>query len=275
MANNNTRGSIFVDRKSNYPRVRQCDNYHPNCRNDTNKRINICLWAIVLLITPLKTVANTTVASPSSNSTGVVNNNATQIIPGSWPTNRYSQGIQCTSPTITFSPYLVKTHSYGRPKSGITRTPIYDEDTGEVKYYSEIPRFEKDNFSRNFGASLQFNIPLGKGIDLCHQAVKTNIKNQELLYKKSALEVSLHRLKICAEQLKLGVRFRPGSASAITCDDIEVTVKPGQVLPHVHQTPTSSFSLKSESQQSIPFASLFSEQQKAPQFYVPEFSLSD
>ena len=179
-------------------------------------------------------------ASPSSNSTGVVNNNATQIIPGSWPTNRYSQGIQCTSPTITFSPYLVKSHSFGRPIERTTRTPIYDEDTGQVKYYSEIPRFEKDNFSNNFGASLQFNIPLGKGIDLCHQAVRTNIKNQELLYKKSALEVSLHRLKICSEQLKLGVRFRPGSPSAISCEDIEVTVKPGQVLPHRHQTPAKT-----------------------------------
>ena len=214
-------------------------------------------------------------ASPSSNSSGVVNNNATQIIPGSWPTIRYSQGIQCTSPTITFSPYLVKSHSFGRPIERITRTPIYDEDTGQVKYYSEIPRFEKDNFSNNFGASLQFNIPLGKGIDLCHQAVKTNIKNQELLYKKTALEVSLHRLKICSEQLKLGVRFRPGSPSAISCEDIEVIAKPGQVIPHVHKTPTFSFSLKPESQQLTPSALLFSEKQKAPLFFVPEASLLD
>jgi len=156
---------------------------------------------------------------------------------------RYSQGIQCQTPSISLSPYVVNSHSYQLPKQDVTRTPIYDDDTGEIKYYSELPRFEKENFNLNWGASLQFNIPFGNGVDLCHQAVKTNIKNQELLYKKTTLEVSLHRLKICAEQIKLGVRYRPGSPSAITCEDIEVVVSPNQVLPHKHEiTPLSSSS---------------------------------
>ena len=158
---------------------------------------------------------------------------------------RYSQGIQCTTPSLTLSPYVVDSHSYQLPRETVTRTPIYDDDTGDIKYYSEHPRFEKENISLNWGASLQLSIPLGRGVDLCHQAVKTNIKNQELLYKKTSLEVSLHRLKICAEQIKLGVRFRPGSPSAVTCEDIEVMVKPNQVLPHTHKiTPLSSSSSK-------------------------------
>ena len=164
------------------------------------------------------------------------------ITPGLWPTNRYSQGIQCVGPSVTFSPFVTDSHSFALPRKEITRTPIYNEDTGAIKYYSEIPRFEKENFALHYGASLQFTIPLGKGIDLCHQAVKTNIRNQELIYKKTALEIALHRLKICSEQLKLGVRFRPGSPSAITCEDIEVVVPPNQVIPHVHpiSSPSSS-----------------------------------
>lgn len=191
-------------------------------------------------------------ASPSSNSSGVVNNNATQIIPSSGTVMRYSQGIQCTTPSVSFSPYVVNSHSFARPKSTVTRTPIYS-DEGEVLYHSEIPRFEKDNFSLNWGASLQFSIPLGRGVDLCHQAVETNIKNQELLYTKTSLEVSLHRLKICAEQLKLGVRFRPGSPSAVTCEDIEVTVLPNQVLPHKHEIKSTNLFLKDVQ----PYSSLF------------------
>ena len=251
---NSKRGSpIQPDRTYNIARSGVSGKRNSDCRDNTNKRVGVYFWSIILLlITPLKAVANTTVASPSSNSSGTVNNNATQIIPGSWPVNRYSQGIQCTGPNISLSPYIVNSHSYGRPRETVTRTPIYDEDTGDVKYYSEIPRFEKDNYSKNFGVSLQFNIPFGRGIDLCHQAVKTNIKNQELLYKKSALEVALHTLKICSEQLKLGVRFRPGSKHAVVCSDIEIIPVPGQILPHVHPISLT------------PAASSSSQKQKAP-----------
>ena len=243
---NSQRGRPLQSYRTRYfSRVGEYNNSFSYCRDNTNKRINKHLRsvAIILLIggqTPV--IANTTVASPSSNSSGVVNNNATQIIPNAGSMMRYSNGIQCTTPNISFSPYVVNSHSFARPKETITRTPIYS-DTGDILYYSEIPRFEKDNYALNWGASIQFTIPLGKGVDLCHQAVKTNIKNQELLFKKTSLEVSLHRLKICSEQIKLGVRFRPGSPSAVTCEDIEVVISPNQVLPHTHKiTPVSSSS---------------------------------
>ena len=251
MANSQRGRPIFSNRTCNFPRIREYNNRFSHCRDNANKRVGVHLWSVIILLiggqTPV--IANTTVASPSSNSSGVVNNNATQIVPNSGSVMRYSQGIQCTTPNISLSPYVVNSHSFARPKSTVTRTPIYDDDTGEIKYYSEIPRFEKDKYALNWGASLQFNIPIGKGVDLCHQAVRTNIKNQELLYKKTSLEVSLHRLKICAEQIKLGVRFRPGSSSAVTCEDIEVIIKPNQVLPHTHEiTPVSSSSASSSSQ---------------------------
>ena len=252
MGNSQRGRPIFSNRTCNFTRIREYNNCLSYCRDNTNKRINKYLRsvAIILLIggqTPV--IANTTVASPSSNSSGVVNNNATQIVPGAWPVSRYSQGIQCVSPSVTFSPYLVDSHSFARPRETMTRTPIYDDDTGDVKYYSEIPRFEKDNYSFNWGASLQFNIPIGKGVDLCHRAVKMNIQNQELLYKKSTLEISLHRLKVCAEQFRLGVRYRPGSPSAVTCEDIEIYPRPGVVEPHTHKITFETPSAASSSQQ--------------------------
>ena len=265
MANSKRGSPLQSHRTRNFARIREHNSHSKNSRNNTSLRVSVHFWSIILLlITPLKAVANTTVASPSSNSSGVVNNNATQIIPSSGTVMRYSQGIQCTTPSISFSPYVVNSHSFARPKETVTRTPIYNDDTGEIKYFSELPRFEKDNFSLNWGASLQFSIPLGRGVDLCHQAVETNIKNQELLYTKTSLEVSLHRLKICAEQLKLGVRFRPGSPSAVTCEDIEVTVLPNQVLPHKHEIKSTNLFLTSDKPGFSLFAPSTSHDMKLP-----------
>ena len=183
---------------------------------------------------PIKTLANTTVSSPQSQSTGVVNNNATMITPSSLPQNRYSQGIVCTSPSLTITPYLTDAWSFNRPIETVTRTPIYDEDTGAIKYYSEVPRFEKDNYNLNYGISMQFNIPLGNGGELCKEAARVNIEAQKLLIKKTQYEISLFRLEQCAKQAKLGVSFVAGSPSAITCQDIVITTPPNQVLPHKH-----------------------------------------
>ena len=178
-------------------------------------------------------MANTTVASPQSQSTGVVNNNATMITPSSHPQFRMSQGIVCASPTLTITPYMTDAWSFNLPRETVTRTPIYDEDTGEVLYYSEIPRFEKENFNLNYGISAQISIPLGKAPSLCLEATEVNIKNQKLLTKKLQMEIELYRLTICSEQLKKGVQFV--GKYATTCEGIQVTIPPNQVVPHTHE----------------------------------------
>ena len=180
-------------------------------------------------------MANTTVASPQSQSTGVVNNNATMITPSSMPSYRMSQGIVCASPSLTITPYVTDSWSFARPLEYITRTPVYDEDTGEILYNSEIPRFEKDTFNLNYGISAQLNIPLGKSPALCHEATLVNIEAQKLLIKKTKMEISLFRLEQCAKQAKLGVTFKPNTPSAVTCEDIVVTIPPNQVIPHKHK----------------------------------------
>ena len=154
------------------------------------------------------------------------------IAPSSTPQFRMSQGIVCSSPSLTITPYVTDAWSFNRPKEYVTRQNIYDEDTGAIKYVLETPRFEKDNYNLNYGISAQISIPLGKAPALCHAATVINIKNQELLYKKTELEVALFRLKVCGEQAKLGVQFT--GKFATICEGIAVTVPPGQVIPHSH-----------------------------------------
>ena len=87
----------------------------------------------------------------------------------------------------------------------------------------------------NYGISAQFNIPLGKSPALCHKATQVNIEAQELLIKKTKMEISLYRLEMCAKQAKLGVTYKPGTPEAVTCQNIIVNIPPNQVIPHTHK----------------------------------------
>jgi len=233
MADSNRRLSIFSTGNDNFSRVRYDNNYQSHHKHNNNRNRRSYLWAIALILCPARVLANTTVASPSSNAQGTVNNNATMIAPQSTPQFRMSQGIVCSSPSLTITPYVTDAWSFNRPIETVTRQNIYDEDTGAIKYIQETPRFEKDNYNLNYGISAQISIPLGKAPELCLKATEVNIKNQELLYKKTQLEVALFRLKVCSEQAKLGVTFT-GKYAKI-CEGIKVTVPPNQVIPHTHK----------------------------------------
>ena len=236
MENSERRSAIQSGREYYFARYRH--NY-PNKShhkyNHNNNRRNY-LWAIALILCPSKVLANTTVSSPNSTAQGTVNNNATMIAPQSTPQFRMSQGIVCSSPSLTITPYITDAHTYNLPRQNVTRQNIYDEDTGAIKYIQETPRFEKDNFNVNYGISAQISIPLGKAPNLCLRATEVNIKNQELLYQKQKLEIALFRLRVCGEQANLGVTFTGKYASI--CEGIKVTVPPNQVIPHTHEIKT-------------------------------------
>jgi len=151
------------------------------------------------------------------------------------PSFRMSQGIVCASPSLTITPYVTDAHSFSLPKETVTRQNIYDEDTGEIKYVQETPRFEKENFNLNYGISAQINIPLGKSPALCHEATAVNIEAQRLLIKKTKMEISLYRLEMCAKQAKLGATYKSGTPEAATCQNIIVNIPPNQVIPHKHE----------------------------------------
>jgi len=144
-----------------------------------------------------------------------------------------SQGIVCSSPTLTITPYMTDSWSFNRPIQNYTYQDIYDENTGEVLYTTKTPRFEKDNYNLNYGISAQISVPLGKAPALCHKATEVNIKAQELLVKKTKMEMELYRLKICGEQARLGVQFT--GKYAVTCEGIVVSIPPNQVIPHTHK----------------------------------------
>ena len=133
---------------------------------------------------------------------------------------------------LEFLIFAYEDDPFNRPIEQVTRQNIYDENTGEIKYVQETPRFEKDNYNLNYGISAQISIPLGKAPALCHKATEINIKNQELLYQKTLLETAMFRLKLCGEQANLGVTF-VGEYARI-CEGIKVTVPPNQVIPHSH-----------------------------------------
>ena len=233
MADSNRRISVLSTGDNNRTRVRHNHNNQQNYKYHNHRNRRSYLWAIALILCPTRVLANTTVASPSSNAQGTVNNNATMIAPQSTPQFRMSQGIVCSSPSLTITPYLTDAWSFNRPIEYITRQNIYDEDTGEIKYVQETPRFEKDNYNLNYGISAQISIPLGRAPDLCLAATEVNIKNQKILYEKTKLELALFRLKVCGEQAKLGVQF-VGKYAEI-CEGIKVTVPPNQVIPHTHK----------------------------------------
>ena len=232
MADTNGRFSIFSTGDNHSSRTRYNNQYKQNNKYNHHRNGRKYLWAIALILCPTRVLANTTVASPSSNAQGTVNNNATMIAPQSTPQFRMSQGIVCSSPSLTITPYVTDAHSFNTPRETVTRQNIYDEDTGAIKYVQETPRFEKENFNLNYGISAQISIPLGKAPALCHKATEINIKNQELLYQKTLLETAMFRLKLCGEQANLGVTF-VGEYARI-CEGIKVTIPPNQVIPHSH-----------------------------------------
>ena len=64
--------------------------------------------------------------------------------------------------------------------------------------------------------------------------MNTRIKYLEQAYKAKKLDYSLGRLKVCAEQLKLGVVYAKDSPSYVVCEDVRLITPPGQLIDHSH-----------------------------------------
>ena len=222
----------------------------PRCRdsrgkNDNHGKRNRVAVGVLAIITALggPVQANTTVANPSSTSSGSVVNNAYQMMTGPHPIYRMSQGIQCPGPTLSLSPFVTSSRNFDLPHQSVTRTPVYSsadaDDNGEpdspgkVLYYSEMPRFEKDRRSVNYGITATFSMPLDGGLTArCKRAVETNIKLQEQLLSTKRLEHELFRAKQCGELAKSGIQFT--GRMSIVCSDLIVSVPPVKMVPHVH-----------------------------------------
>ena len=223
-----------------------CNKYRPKNNKYRKPKYQFkYLLAIILLGLSPKSLANT-VSSPSASSSGTVINNGYQSISGGFPTHRFSNGIQCQLPTLGINPFITKGENFSLPRATTTRTNIYDlsEDDngnlinpGRILYTSEQPRLDQTTYNLNYGVTVSLQIPLGKKFDdMCLRAAEANIKGQEFALTKLKLEANLARLKICSEQLKLGVKFV--GEDAVTCKNVVLTSVPNQVLPHTHEIKT-------------------------------------
>ena len=215
-----------------------------NSNYRTPKHLLKYLFSVGLLfITPV--YAGNTVSSPSASSSGTVINNGYQTINGNFPTHRFSNGIQCQLPTLAITPFVTKGENFSLPRSTISRTNIYDSakdsDTGQllnpgnILYVAEQERLDQTVSNLNYGITASFQIPLGGGgfNKECLQAAQTYRKYQEFMLDAKKLEVNLNRLKICAEQLKLGVKYV--GEDAVSCRNVVLTTVPNQVIPHTHE----------------------------------------
>ena len=182
-------------------------------------------------------------ANPQSTSTGQATVNAYQMMTGPHPVYRMSQGIQCPGPTLTVSPFVTGAKNWDLPFESVTRTPVYStadaddngepDNPGKVLYYSELPRFEKDRRSLNYGITATFSVPLDQRLaSQCRRAVDTNIRLQEQLLATKRLEHELFRAKQCGELAKAGVQFT--GRMSVVCSDLIVTVPPVKMVPHTH-----------------------------------------
>ena len=133
MESSNSRISFLSSRNSDNSRVRYSNHNNKNNKLKHYNRNYNYIWAIALFLCPVKTLANTTVASPSSNAQGVVNNNATMITPSAMPSFRMSQGIVCASPSLTITPYVTDAWSFNRPIEQVTRPVSYTHLTLPTK----------------------------------------------------------------------------------------------------------------------------------------------
>ena len=65
-------------------------------------------------------------ASPVSNSSGSVVNQAVQIVPGQYMKYAVGSGIQCDGATLNISPFVSSTHSFGQPNNEYYHENVYD-----------------------------------------------------------------------------------------------------------------------------------------------------
>ena len=194
-------------------------------------------------------------ASPVSNSSGSVVNQAVQITPGQYMKYSVGSGIQCDGATLNISPFVSSTHSFGKPNNQYYQEPVYDnsdnfglidpetglngpdgipDNPGNILYYKPMRTGYRQNFSNNFGITATFSVPLDWGpINLCKDAQRKQVALYEQALADKRLNYEMGRLKACAEAKREGYGFAKTSPFYAICAD--VVLKPKPVEDHTHQ----------------------------------------
>jgi len=185
-------------------------------------------------------------ASPTASSSGSVSNHAVQVLQGTAITNTYGGNIQCQGPTLTITPYVNRTKSWGLPYEATYQDPVYDltdldedgrlDNPGDVVFYKDTRTGQKDNHNWNAGLSVQATIPLDGGLqERCKAAVDTQLNLQKQLLANKRLDFEISRLKHCGELKLKGIRFAKGSPFEKVCADVVIH----SPTPHTHLIPAT------------------------------------
>ena len=168
-------------------------------------------------------------------------------------------GIRCSGTTLTINPFVSKVNAWKDPFEPYYMENIYDDSTdddgnltnpGGVLYQKKVRTGQaRNNLSFNYGVTATISVPLDKRLlNNCVRAQNSRVKYLEQAYKARKLDYSLSRLKICAEQLKLGVSYSPSSPSFVTCSDVVLQNPPNTLPDHKHKIEVTSES------PSVPFS---------------------
>ena len=160
--------------------------------------------------------------------------------------NMYGNGIKCSGPQMTVSPFVTTSFNQKRPQDYIYHTPVYDptdanddgvpDNPGNILFYQENYSGNKDSLGLNFGFALTFNIPLDNRFqDSCLDAANTQINLQKQELNAKLLNYEIARLKNCGELMLAGIYFDPNSKFAKLCEGVIVSPPPNQVIPHSHK----------------------------------------
>ena len=183
--------------------------------------------------------------------------NAYQVLTGNFINSAFTNGVQCQAETVTISPYIGRSKNIKLPFVSSYREPVYDmrdidgdgapDNPGAILFEKDILTQQKDNFSLNYGATLQWSKPLDSKLQaLCKEAASTEIALRKASLNLKILDYEISRLKHCGTLRKENIYFRPGTKYAVICEDVEVGEHPTSVPDHAHNLEQISTATSSE-----------------------------
>ena len=253
--------SLSVRRKSEGTRLVERHHHSTHYRNHKRYRYGLLLLGVIATapVNAQDVGGISATASPTATSSGSVSNQAVQILQGSAITNTYGGNIQCQGPTLTVTPYLNRTKSWGLPYAYSYPDPVYDlsdldddgrlDNPGDVLFYKDTRTGQKDNHNWNLGLSVQATIPLDQGLQRrCKDAVDTQIAIQKQHLANKRLDFEISRLKHCGELKMKGIRFAKNSPYEKVCRDVLVH----RPVPHTHSISVTTSGTSSAHRHSQP-----------------------
>ncbi len=164
---------------------------------------------------------------------------------GSFMFQELGDGIRCSGTTLTINPFISKVNTWKDPFEPYYDENVYDDSTdedgnltnpGSILYTKPVRTGQaRNNLSFNYGITATVAVPLDRRMtNNCIKAQNSRVKYLEQAYKARKLDYALSRLKICAEQLKLGASYSTSSPSFVTCSDIVLQNPPNTLPDHQH-----------------------------------------